>query len=238
MGMTVARWLRRHDDPAAMRSLDLYERFVLREFFDEKTCVVYDTIGKDPTYKRLYNAPNLVQLWRELYMLKKYPRYLDYIEEEALLDYYRIGGEQFYPNGCDGSTEITLLEKRPDVGNPSCGRRSSDTSPISSPTVSIFLSMRCASSRRSRLRQWRFLHSTTAFWRSPPKCAGALKRTSTSFRASRATSPTTSSTKRQFDIGMATGRKRHLYGDTLHQHSTITARAFLSTPPPPATCVP
>ncbi|MBR4611568.1 MAG: hypothetical protein IKO40_02520, partial [Kiritimatiellae bacterium] len=110
MALTVARWLQRHPDPEVMRSLELFEQFALREFFDEETCAVYDTIGKDPKFKRLYNAPNLVQFWRELYNLKKDGRYLDYIEK-SLLDYYRLGGDRFYPNGCDFSSEIALLER-------------------------------------------------------------------------------------------------------------------------------
>ncbi len=110
MAETVARWLRRHPEPEVMKSLELFERFVLREFFDEKTCTVYDTIGKNPKFKRLYNAPNLVQFWRELYALKGEARYLDYIER-SLLDYYRLGGGKFYPNGCDFSSELVLLER-------------------------------------------------------------------------------------------------------------------------------
>ena len=31
--------------------------FVLREFIDIETGMVYDTIGKDPAVVRLYNAP-------------------------------------------------------------------------------------------------------------------------------------------------------------------------------------
>ena len=226
MGMTVARWLRRHHDPAVMRSLDLYERFVLREFFDEKTCVVYDTIGKDPTYKRLYNAPNLVQLWRELYMLKKDPRYLDYIEK-ALLNYYRIGGERFYPNGCDGSTEITLLEK--------AGRQEPElraavkrhvanivANGIHFPEHEVRFEQTIATPAVAILAQYyRLLEKSSEVRKVLEENFDILSR----FQGNQPDHKLDETAIRHWD-GYWFG-KRHLYGDTLHQHSAITARAFL-----------
>lgn len=226
MALTVARWLQRHDDPTARRSVDLFERFVLREFFDEKTCTVYDTIGKDPKYKRLYNAPNLVQFWRELYYLKGDRRYLDYIEK-SILDYYRLGGDRFYPNGCDFSSELVMLEKagrkvpelreavRRHVANvtrngiryPEHEVRFEQT--IATPAVSL-LAQYCRLVERS------------------PDVLEALRANYdilSRFQGCQPDHRLHETAIRHWD-GYWFG-KRHLYGDTLHQHSSITGRAFL-----------
>lgn len=108
MGLLLARWLQTHDDAKVRRSLDLFERFAFREFIDEETGAVYNTIGKDPAFKRLYNAPWAVAFLSELYRLKKDARYLDVIER-AIADYYAKGGERFYPNGCLFSEVIAMM---------------------------------------------------------------------------------------------------------------------------------
>lgn len=108
MGLLLARWLKTHDDAKVRQALDLYEQFVFREFLDEETGAVFDTIGKDPAFKRLYNAPWAVTFLSELYLLKRDPRYLD-IMERAILDYYAKGGEKFYPNGCAFAEVIAMI---------------------------------------------------------------------------------------------------------------------------------
>lgn len=119
MGLLLARWLQTHDDPAAREALDRFEKFAFREFIDEKTGAVYNTIGKDPSFKRLYNAPWAVMFMSELWRLKKDARYLD-IAERIIRDYYANGGEKFYPVACafgeviaamrDAGRDVTALK--------------------------------------------------------------------------------------------------------------------------------
>lgn len=226
MGLTVARWLRVNDDPDVRRSLNLFEQFVLREFFDEKTCTVFDTIGKNPKYKRLYNAPNLVRFWRELYALKKDPKYLDWIEK-SLLDYYRLGGDRFYPNGCEFSTELKLLEgegrsvpelrtavlrhidniAKNGIHFPEHEVRFEQT--IATPAVGILA------------RSEKLLGSKPEVRRSLDAAFDVLSR----FQGNQPDHKRDEIAIRHWD-GFWFG-KNHLYGDTLHQHSSITARAFL-----------
>ena len=195
-------------------------------FFDESTCTVYDTIGKDPTFRRLYNAPNLVRFWRELYALKGDRRYLGYIHR-SLIDYYRLGGDRFYPNGCDFSTELTLLEKeglavgelreavRRHVANivangirfPEHEVRFEQT--IATPAVSILA------------QYYRLVEKDPNVLETLKAVFDILSR----FQGNQPDHKLDETAIRHWD-GYWFG-KRHLYGDTLHQHSTITARAFL-----------
>ena len=97
MPLMLARYLQRHgEDKAARAALDLWERFACREFFDVDSCAIYDGVGKDPRFKRLYNGPQLIGVWKELYQLKQDPRYLDYIEK-SIVNFYEGGGTNFYP---------------------------------------------------------------------------------------------------------------------------------------------
>ena len=110
MGMLLARWLRTHDDSEVRAALDLFEKFVFREFVDAETGVVYNTIGKNPNQKRLYNGPFAAEFLLELYELKGERRYLETIKR-IFLDFYANGGKNFYPNGGDISRAISLMEK-------------------------------------------------------------------------------------------------------------------------------
>ncbi len=103
MGLLVAKYLQYNKDDALYESLMKYYRFITREVYDEETGVVYNTIGKKPTHKRLYNAPWMAMFVLELYKLTKDKSYLSKMCK--LLDvYYSVGGERFYPNG------LTMLE--------------------------------------------------------------------------------------------------------------------------------
>ena len=226
MGSTVARWLRTHDDARVRRSLDLYEQFVLREFFDADTCTVYNSIGKNPTAKRLYNAPNMINLLRELHALKKDPKYLDWIER-ALLGYYRLGGDRFYPNGCSFGGELKLLE---DAGRhvpelrTAIGRHVANivANGIHFPEHEVRFEQTIATPAVSILAQYaRFVEKTPALMAALEANYDILSR----FQGNQPDHKLNETAIRHWD-GYWFG-KNHLYGDTLHQHSTITARAFL-----------
>ncbi len=103
MGLLVAKYLQYVDDKKVYDSLMKYYRYVAREFYNEETGEVFDTVGRDPTRKRLYNAPFMAMFVMEMYKLTKDKTYLENMC--TLFDvYYKIGGERFYPNG------LTMLE--------------------------------------------------------------------------------------------------------------------------------
>jgi len=110
MGLLMTRYLQTHDDPEVRASLEKFEAFVRREFFDENTGEVYNTIGKEPQHLRLYNAPWMITFWLEMFRLKKDQLYLDFICK-TMEYYYRSGGSHFYPNGATFAEVIPILRE-------------------------------------------------------------------------------------------------------------------------------
>ena len=110
MGIFIAKYLQYEHNAEIYDSLMKYYRFVTREFYDEETGEVYNAIGKDPTRKRLYNAPWMSVLVLEMYNLTKDDTYLDKMYK-LLEVYYGIGGEKFYPNGLSMYETVEALEK-------------------------------------------------------------------------------------------------------------------------------
>lgn len=130
MGLAVAKYLQYRFDSEIFASLKKYYAFVTREFYDEKTGCVYDTVGMDPTRKRLYNAPWMAMFVMEMYKLTGEKSYLENMVK-LLLVYYEIGAARFYPNGLtmfetihalkeagmDGEAEAVMEKFREHVGN-------------------------------------------------------------------------------------------------------------------------
>lgn len=110
MGLFIAKYLQYEHDPVIYDSLMKYYRFITREFYDEDTGEVYNTIGKDPSVKRLYNAPWMSLMTMEMYKLTNDPTYLDKMFK-LLEVYYSIGGERFYPNGISMYETVDVLRK-------------------------------------------------------------------------------------------------------------------------------
>lgn len=98
MAILLAKWLQSHDDPYFRESLDKFTLFLLRESVDEETGEVFDGIGKNPNFLRLYNAPWVALFFTELYYLTKELRYARLVAR-VLKYYYSVGGAKFYPNG-------------------------------------------------------------------------------------------------------------------------------------------
>lgn len=112
MGLLVARWLRKHPkDAEAKAALLRFAAFVEREHFDPATGEVANSIGRDASFERPYNAPWFATFWRELYEVTEAEKYLDYLER-TIADYYRKGGAKFYPNACTLSEEIAFLRAK------------------------------------------------------------------------------------------------------------------------------
>ncbi len=97
MGLLVARYLQKHKDAKIYASIMQYVEFIKRELFDTETGEVFNTVGKNRSYIRLYNAPWVMQFFAEMYMLTKEYEYIEYIHK-ALNFYYSNGGLKFYPN--------------------------------------------------------------------------------------------------------------------------------------------
>lgn len=98
MGLLIARYLQTHENKKFYDALMSYISFVKREFYDSDSGYVYNTVGKDKTGVRLYNAPWVSMLFTEMYYLTGDKSYLE--EVLKLFEvYYEIGGAKFYPNG-------------------------------------------------------------------------------------------------------------------------------------------
>ncbi len=108
MGMLICKWLQTHKNERAERALLLLEQFILREIFNTETGDVANTIGKDCSFKRPYNAPWLMRFWGEMYHLYGKSEYLDWIER-IMRNFHAKGGDTFYPNGSYFSESIILL---------------------------------------------------------------------------------------------------------------------------------
>lgn len=108
MGILIAKYLQYRPDEHIYESLMKYYRYVSREFFDEETGMVYNTIGKNPKFKRLYNGPWMGMFMMELYKLTKEEHFLDSMMR-AMYPYYQNGGDNFYPNGLTMYETVEVL---------------------------------------------------------------------------------------------------------------------------------
>lgn len=66
MALLIIKYLRTHTDLKIRRSLDLYIDFLKREFYEEETGEVFDTVRKNRDLIRLYNAPWIMMLFAEM----------------------------------------------------------------------------------------------------------------------------------------------------------------------------
>lgn len=110
MGIMIAKYLQYRPDERVYASLMEYYRYVSREFFDETTGMVYNTIGKNPEFKRLYNGPWMGMFLMELYKLTGQERYLD-LMLRTMHPYYEAGGDNFYPNGMTMYETVAVLRR-------------------------------------------------------------------------------------------------------------------------------
>ena len=98
MAILLVKWLQRHENAVFYDSLQKFIEFLFRESLDEETGDVFDGIGKDNRFLRLYNAPWVALFMAELYHLTKEKRYA-IVMSKILRRYYENGGAKFYPNG-------------------------------------------------------------------------------------------------------------------------------------------
>lgn len=99
MGVLFTRYLSGQDgkeNPLLRDSLDEYREYVLRELVDSDTGKVYNDMGRDDSYQRLYNAPWAATFFAEQYRLRKDDRELLYAYR-IVKQFYEEGGKDFYP---------------------------------------------------------------------------------------------------------------------------------------------
>lgn len=96
--LLLMKYLQIKDDKEVREAIDLYIEFVFREFYDENTGEIFNTIGKKRDQIRLYNAPGVITLFTEMYFVTHDKKYLEHILKMAE-HYYGIGGKKCYANG-------------------------------------------------------------------------------------------------------------------------------------------
>lgn len=98
IALMLMKYLQKKDNPKVRKAIDIYFEFVFREFYEETTGEVFNTIGKNRDQLRLYNAPGAMLLFCEMYFVTREEKYLNHIMVLAE-KYYSIGGEKCYANG-------------------------------------------------------------------------------------------------------------------------------------------
>lgn len=96
--LLLLKYLQINDDEEVRAAMELFIKFVFREFYDEETGEVFNTIGKNRDQLRLYNAPGVMLLFAEMYFVTRDDIYLTHILKLAE-NYYGIGGKKCYANG-------------------------------------------------------------------------------------------------------------------------------------------
>lgn len=96
--LLMLKYLQLKDNAKVRKAMDLYIKFMYREFYDKATGEVFNTIGKNRDQLRLYNAPGVMQILCEMYFLTHEEGYLDDIIRLSER-YYSIGGHKCYANG-------------------------------------------------------------------------------------------------------------------------------------------
>lgn len=95
--LLLLKFLQIRNDEEIRRAMDLYIDFLFREFYEETTGEVFNSIGKRRNLIRPYNAPGVMLVLCETYFVTKDKKYLKNIMKLAE-HYYGIGGEKCYSN--------------------------------------------------------------------------------------------------------------------------------------------
>lgn len=99
MGVLVTRCLSGQNgkaDTLLCKSLNEYREYVLRELVDADTGKVYNDMGRDDSYRRLYNAPWAAVFFAEQYRLRGEEKELE-CAYRIVRRFYEEGGKEFYP---------------------------------------------------------------------------------------------------------------------------------------------
>lgn len=96
--LLLMKYLQMKDDPEVRAAIDIFIQFVFREFYEETTGEVFNTIGKNKDQVRPYNPPGVMLVFTEMYFVTKDEFYLKHILKLAD-NYYAAGGKKCYANG-------------------------------------------------------------------------------------------------------------------------------------------
>ncbi len=110
MGILLAKYLQTHQNKNYEKALSLYLEFIKREIYDEETGEVFDHIHRKNKRIRLYNAPWIMMLFAEVYLLTGDCYYTNQIVKIADWFYNNDGG-RFYPNAVSFHKLISVLKQ-------------------------------------------------------------------------------------------------------------------------------
>ncbi len=108
MALLIAKYLQTNKNERVLDSLLKYVDFLKREFYDEKTGEVFNGIGRNNNFIRLYNSPWVAQFFAEMYILTNDNWYSENAFK-AISFFYENGGDSFYPNAFDVSLLFSVL---------------------------------------------------------------------------------------------------------------------------------
>lgn len=110
MGVLIAAYLQKHENSVLEKALNKYTKYIYRELYDEGTGVVYNDVGRNNKWHRLYNYP-----WMSLFFMERYRLYHEQRDLKnmyrVLCSYYTQGGKDFYAIGIPMTESITLLRE-------------------------------------------------------------------------------------------------------------------------------
>ncbi len=109
MGIIVALQLQQEFDEKLYSSLKQYAAFLEREIYDASTNTVYDGVGREPVIRH-YNDPWLSIFFRELFLVTREKKYLQYAGD-ILIRYYLDFGLENTGNCEEPYETASLLEE-------------------------------------------------------------------------------------------------------------------------------
>ena len=109
MGALIALWLQSGKNKKLENALQKYTEYVYRELFDKNTGVVYNDIGRDNTWNRLYNYP-----WMAVFFMERYKLFKEITDIQnmykIMMSYYDQNGISFYAIGIPMLESVELLK--------------------------------------------------------------------------------------------------------------------------------
>jgi hypothetical protein len=92
MGIAMLKYLQNTPDEKLIKSIETHREFVERELVDTESGTVYNEIGRDNTWLRIFNFPWFSIYYLEWFKLTGERSFLE-ISAKILLSYYKNGGE-------------------------------------------------------------------------------------------------------------------------------------------------
>ena len=110
MGVLLAAYLQKQKNPEVEKSLEKFKEYVYRELYDEMTGIVYNDVGRNNQWHRLYNYP-----WMAVFFMECYKLYGESYDMQnmykVLRTYYEQGGKKFYAIGIPMTESIEILRR-------------------------------------------------------------------------------------------------------------------------------